>query len=51
MVVAGAEDGVVALDWTNADDWALYPGDPGSEPDAAQIGKETGQIETMSFKN
>ena len=33
VVVAAADDGVVALDWTKAGDGALYPRDPGGEPD------------------
>ena len=50
MVVAGANDGDVALDWTKAADGALYPGDAGGEPDAAPTVKETGKNETLSFK-
>jgi hypothetical protein len=50
-VVAGADDGVVALDWTKAGDGTLYPRDPGGEPDEAPTGKEAGKIETTSFKH
>jgi hypothetical protein len=50
-VAPGADGGVIALDWTNAGDGALYAGDPGGESHGPETGTEAGTVETTPFGN
>ena len=46
---AGADEGDLALGWTNAGDGALYASDPGGETDETDPGQKAGKNETTPF--
>jgi hypothetical protein len=48
-VVAAAHNGVVALDWTNAGDAALYPRDSIGQPHQMETGKKVENTQATPY--
>jgi hypothetical protein len=51
VVVAGVDDGFVAMGWTNAGEGALYARDPGGEPHEPDTRQEAGKNKATPFVN